>query len=361
MSHERHPQPMKAPDALRPRRGALAWLLPAAVLWMSLWTAASAAEVGWRNRTLPGDGPDALPTEIALWYPTQATPRSLPMGPFTVQAAPGAAPEPQVAGLVLISHGTGGSELGHARIAEALARRGWLVVALRHPRDNWQDASLIRDSALRYFDTRPRQASRVLDLILSDPEWGPRIARDGAGPRVAVIGHSAGGYTVLALAGGRPDVTRIARHCTERRAEDPIFCGTGRAGDIPASLPASPSLRDARVRAAIALAPVGVVLDPASLAAISIPVAVHVPMGDRWLVPRFHGESVAALIPGATLERVDKAWHFAYMDTPSMPIPTPDGDVGADPHGFDRAAYLKALGPRLADYLDVAMTRTQKP
>ena len=30
----------------------------------------------------------------------------------------------------------------------------------------------------------------------------------------------------------------------------------------------------------------------------------------------------------------------------------------ADPPGFDRAAYIAALGPRIADFLEAAMTRT---
>jgi pimeloyl-ACP methyl ester carboxylesterase len=46
----------------------------------------------------------------------------------------------------------------------------------------------------------------VIDALLGDPLFGPRIATDARGPRVAVIGHSAGGYTALALVGARPDI-----------------------------------------------------------------------------------------------------------------------------------------------------------
>ncbi|MFO0462255.1 MAG: hypothetical protein ACK50I_24140, partial [Burkholderiales bacterium] len=100
------------------------------------------------------------------------------------------------------------------------------------------------------------------------------------------------------------------------------------------------------------------VLDDASLASIRVPVAVHVPALDRWLAPRFHGARLAAAIPGAVLETVPNAWHFAFLDTPSMPIQSPDGDLRADPPGFDRAAYIAALGPRIADFLEAAMART---
>jgi predicted dienelactone hydrolase len=329
----------------------------------------AAAEVGWRSFTVPSGEGEAAPTTVALWYPSAASARTTPMGPFEVRAAIGAPPEPRAAGLVLISHGTGGSELGHARLAEALARRGWLVAALRHPRDNWQDATLLARSPARYFEVRPRQASRVLDALLADPAIGPRITTDALGPRIAALGHSAGGYTVLALVGARPDVARIAAHCLANRAEDPLFCSMGRdpaqtqaqgpavaGGSEPAAAP--PELADPRVRAAVALAPVGAVLDDASLARIRVPVTVHVPALDRWLVPRFHGLRVAAAIPGAVLETVPNAWHFAFLDTPTMAIPSPDGDLRADPPGFDRAAYIAALGPRIADFLEAAMTRT---
>ena len=82
----------------------------------------------------------------------------------------------------------------------------------------------------RYFDERPRQASRVIDAILADPAWKGQITTDSRGPRVGALGHSAGGYTVLALAGARPDLPRLRQHCQAEASEDPILCSIGRAG-----------------------------------------------------------------------------------------------------------------------------------
>jgi predicted dienelactone hydrolase len=131
--------------------------------------------------------------------------------------------------LILLSHGTGGSELGHSTLAQALAQSGYLVAALRHPGDNWQDTAL-RDGpgAERYFVQRPQQVSHVIDALLQDPLWKDRIARDSCGPRVGALGHSAGGYTVLALAGGVPQWSRLSAHCSTQAAQDPIFCSMGR-------------------------------------------------------------------------------------------------------------------------------------
>jgi predicted dienelactone hydrolase len=321
---------------------------------------AMAAEAGLRMQTLAaaGDAQAAIP--IAVYYPTQAAARAIPMGPFAPEVAMGAQPDATVKGLIVLSHGTGGSELGHSRLAVALARAGYLVAALRHPGDNYQDTSLLTNGGARYFSERPRQVSRVIDALLADPQWKDRIARDAKGPRVGAVGHSAGGYTVVALAGGQPDVARIAAHCRQQRADDPIFCGMGR-GDRPAeaataAAPAPDSATaDPRVRAVVALAPLGVVFDAASLAAIQVPVSLYEAENDRWLVPRFHVRWIAANLKGAETHRVAEAWHFAFMDTPSMPIPTPDGDIAADPPGFDRAAFLRRLGNEVPAFFDKAM------
>lgn len=352
--------------------------------------AARAFEAGWSSVEIAPAAAGAPPTTVALFYPTAAaSARPIPMGPFTVTVAPRAAPTESVRGLIVLSHGTGGSELGHASLAQALARHGYLVAAVRHPGDHWQDRTLLAESSRRYFDERPRQASRVVDALLASPQWSARIARDADGPRVGAVGHSAGGYTVLALAGARPDVARIVEHCATERARDPIFCGmggspagptapdavaparsarvadsasgAGAAKDVAAdgrsANVAGPSPRDPRVRAVVALAPVGVVLDASSLASIAIPVAVYGAELDRFLVPEFHARRVAGLVPGVESHPVAGAGHFAFLDTPAWEIPSEDGDVRWNPPGFDRAAFLARLAAELPAFFDRVFER----
>ena len=217
----------------------------------------------------------------------------------------------------------------------------------------------------------------MIDALLRDPQWSARIAADNRGPRVGALGHSAGGYTTLALAGGRPDLARLASHCEINRAEDPLFCGVGR--DRPASQPTAappatptaaptvtpvttvpaasapiPTLEDARVRAVVVMAPVGAVFSAQSLAQVRVPVALFEATLDRYLVSRFHAAWIASNLPGATFQRVDNAWHFAFMDTPSAAIPSPDGDLAANPPGFDRAALMKRLASEIPAFFDKA-------
>ena len=314
-----------------------------------------AAQVGWSQYEIPGKGESTPAITVALYYPTPSPGREIPMGPFSIRAAIRGVSAPTVKGLLVLSHGLGGSELAHSRLAEALAARGYLVAALRHPGDNWMDGSLLKKTPERYFFERPRQVSRVIDALLADPQWKDRIARDAKGPRIGTLGHSAGGYTVLALAGGVPDLAQANRHCQEEGKDDPLFCRTAGSERPIVPPPAGPPLKDVRVRAVVAMAPVGVLFTAESLAKVQVPIAIYAGVKDRWLVPRFHAVWVAKNVAGAELHLVPNAWHFAFTDTPSYPIPTPDGDMAADPTGFDRAAFLKTLGSELADFFDKAL------
>jgi len=317
---------------------------------------AFAAHAGWRQITVPGSPNAPAPIPVLLYYPTESAERAIAMGPYVAHVAPQAPPDAAFKGLVVISHGLGGSELNHESLAEGLARRGYLVAALRHPGDNWQDHSLIARGAAAYFGERTRHVSRVLDALLADPQWSDRIASDARGPRVGALGHSAGGYTVLGLAGGRVDVARLYAHCAAHRAEDPIFCRrTGPNAPPPVD---GPSLADPRVHAIVALAPIGVVFDPGSLERITVPAAVYIADKDRFLVPRFHAEWLAAHMPGAAFHVVPNAWHFAFVDTPSEAIPSDDGDLRDDPPGFDRAAFLRQLQSEVPDFFDAAFAAT---
>jgi predicted dienelactone hydrolase len=314
---------------------------------------AHAYEAGWMQIQTAGATPDAPTTTVALYYPTMAAPRAIAMGPFALDVATGGKPVDKVKALILLSHGISGTELGHSVLAQALARNGYLVAALRHPGDNYQDRSLLEKGPERYFDERPRQASRVIDAILASPAWKDRIATDSQGPRVGALGHSAGGYTVLALAGARPDLSRIRKHCQAEASEDPIFCSIGRSGDATPPPPAAtPSFKDERVRAIVAMAPTGVLLTAESLAAVRSATMIYVAELDRFLVPRFHAEWVASNLPAPNLHRVPNAWHFAFMNTPSMSIPSHDGDIAANPPGFDRDAFLKQLAVEITAFFD---------
>lgn len=318
---------------------------------------AKAAEVGWRAYTVPvtPSNPTAIP--VALYYPTATAPRAIAMGPFTVHAAIQAPPDAKAKGLIIISHGTGGSELGHSSLAEALARDGYLVAALRHPGDNWQDHSVWQRPPGAFFTERPRHVSQVIDALLNDAEWKDRIAVDAQGPRIGAVGHSAGGYTVIALAGGQVDLSRIPEHCQASGQDDPLFCSMGGKDTSQPAAALLPPGTDPRVRAVVAMAPAGVMFTASSLAAIKVPTAVYAAEHDRWLVPRFHAEWIARNVPGVEFQKIPDAWHFAFMDRPSQPVQTLDGNAADDAPGFDREKLLAQLAVELPAFFDKAFSK----
>ena len=98
----------------------------------------------------------------------------------------------------------------------------------------------------------------------------------------------------------------------------------------------------------------GVAFSASSLAAITVPVALYAGEKDSFLVPRFHASWVMQNMNSTrtTLQLVPSAGHYAFMNTPTMNLPSPDGSVAADPSGFDRAAFLDRLAQESVAFFD---------
>ncbi len=310
---------------------------------------ARAGGVGFRDIAVEAGG-ERLKT--ALWYPIEAASGETAVGPFVMAASRDA---PVAVGrhpLVLVSHGTGGGRLNHRGTAIRLARAGYVVAAPEHAGDNWRDRRY--SGTAENWRRRPRQLGAVLDRLLGDAALAPSI--DPA--RIGAVGHSAGGYSVLALIGGRADLTLLARHCTERRDEDPAFCAYGRPGARAdgAADTAMPDLSDRRIRAVVAVAPVGALFGPDSFAGVEAPAQVHRLGRDRVLRRPWHADNVAALMGDrARLAVHPEAHHFAFI-APFPPVLIGRiGEPALDPPGFDRHAFLAGIDGQIVRFLDEAL------
>ena len=320
--------------------------LPILALAVVISVASARADgVGFRDIDVEVEG-ERLVT--ALWYPTDALSGRTAVGPFTLSATRGAPISEGQYGLILLSHGTGGGRLNHRDTAIRLAETGYIVAAPEHAGDSWRDERYSGTS--ENWRRRPRQLSAVLDWLLGDAEFAPRI--DPA--RIGAVGHSAGGYSVLALIGGRADMAVLARHCTLRRDEDPEFCGYGRPGrhdDDPI-----PDLTDRRVGAVVAVAPVGALFGDGAFSGVTVPTQIHQLAADRVLREPWHAENIAALMGDhARLVVHPMAHHFAFI-TPFPPVMTDDvGAAGRDPKGFDRRAFLAEIDEQILRFFDDAL------
>ena len=177
---------------------------PILLIWLILTSAQPviaappAGEVGFEQRKLP-DG-----TEIGIWYPASGTARHQSLGLYKHRIVRDAPVQGKRRALIVMSHGSGGSFAGHLDTASELARAGFVVAALTHPGDNWRDRSSVTD-----VSRRPEALSTLVSFMLDD--WRSRKQIDAK--RIGAFGFSAGGFTVIAAAGGQPDLSRFASHC----------------------------------------------------------------------------------------------------------------------------------------------------
>jgi len=262
---------------------------------------AQAASVGFEaaSAPVPGDQPLA----VTIWYPTEAPERPTPLRPYVQSVAPGAAPAGRGHPLIVVSHGTGGSNTDHYDTARALAAAGFVVAAVTHTGDTQGD----RSRSLRITE-RPAQLSRVIDYMLHD--WRGHDAIDGG--KVGAFGFSSGGFTVLAAAGGEPDMTLVAGHC----AEHPHFYDCGVARQTGAVAPAAPApvAHDPRIRAVVAAAPaLGFAFAPSGLSKVTAPVQLWRAEWDTVLPQPYYAETVHRLLPRAEYHVVPGAEHFDFM------------------------------------------------
>ena len=312
---------------------------------------ASAEGVGFRDIHVEAGG-ETL--RVALWYPTDAASERTTVGPFTMGANRDAPIGGERHGLVLLSHGTGGGRLNHRDTAIRLAEAGYIVAAPEHAGDSWRDGR--HSGTAANWRRRPRQLSAVLDRLLGDSAFSSHI--DPA--RIGAVGHSAGGYSVLALIGGRADMALLAEHCTERRAEDPAFCAYGRPGrtddaPVPDADPL-PDLSDRRIAAVVAVAPVGALFGPGAFAGVDIPTQIHRLGRDRILRRPWHAENIATLLgDGARLVVHPAAHHFAFISPFPAALVASVGRPADDPAGFDRLAFLAEIDARIVRFFDEAL------
>jgi predicted dienelactone hydrolase len=300
----------------------------------------AAFKVGVLNRPLlpaepydwRGAGSHALPEVV--WYPadTGAEPkpqRIPPVGTALFEAAPAAAnaklaPSPDKFPLILLSHGTGGTAQSIAWFATALAARGYIVAGVNHPGNNAIDTYTVQGFTLWW--KRAQDLSVVLDDMLADPQFGPRIDRS----RIAAAGFSLGGYTVIELAGGITELQRFMAAC--KAANEPASCqGPPEFPDLVAKAQAlakadpayakalatsSKSYRDARIRAIFAMAPaVGGAVTPESLGAIAIPVSIVDGVADSITPIEANAKYYATKIPHMELTIFPGGVeHYTFLD-----------------------------------------------
>lgn len=311
--------------------GVLAGTAAAAASVLLAAVPADASAAGFRRVEL-ADADGAI--ELAIWYPSAASPQSVKMGPIEQTVAIGA---PVRGGermpLVVISHGTGGSTLSHFDTAIALADAGFVVAAPAHPGDNYRDTI-----KAQRIDGRMRHMTVVLDHLIGAASPVGAAAVDAS--RIGILGMSAGGYTALRLIGGDSDLSKTGPYCRDNPTH--YVCGIAarrRDGEAPF---AAGRVKDARIKAAVIAAPaLGFTFDARGLEAIGIPVQLWRAEADTVLPEPHYVEAVRRSMPKAEYRVAKGAGHYDFLAPCSADLAALAREICEPTPGFDRAAFKR--------------------
>jgi predicted dienelactone hydrolase len=288
---------------------------------------------------------------LSIWYPTSATPQRTPIaGGMVLEVAPKGAVTGEKLPLVLISHGNGGSGLGHVDLAMALAHAGFVVVAPTHPGDNYADTSA--QGAADLYSRRNRQLRSTLDYMLG--QWPSASTIDSN--RIGAFGMSAGAFTVLTLAGGQPRMQAISKHCAKdpeficralAELKSPLLVGADGSGAFAA---------DSRIKAVAIAAPgLGFTFQGSGLKDVRVPVQLWI--GDRDdTVPASTNAAFIQRELGSLVEThvVPGAAHVSFLaPCGELKLPT----ICTDPDGFDRVAAHAAMDAQVVGFFETRLPK----
>jgi predicted dienelactone hydrolase len=275
-----------------------------------------------------------------VWSPCARAPAAVTLGPYVIHGTKNCAIAGSSLPLVVISHGQGGSYLGHHDTALALANAGFVVVSLNHPGDSVDDDAEAQQ--LRIFESRPRDVSRVISFMLSN--WPHRQQLDPAA--IGVFGFSRGGYAALALAGAAPSASASAvRFCQPWWSFVLSLCRQLDADNVQIRPQADP-----RVRAAVVVDPLNL-FDAAGVRKVRVPVQLWASEMGGDGVALDHVDAIRVALPQPPEYRIARgAGHFAYLAPCSLEFKKSEPKLCKDPDGFNRELWHQTMNAAVVSF-----------
>ncbi|MBP2114775.1 alpha/beta hydrolase family protein [Paenibacillus silagei] len=265
---------------------------------------------------------------MIVMYPTDVPEQADRLGQYPLEVARDAAPREGKFRLVLMSHGTGGSPFVYGSLARHLARSGFIVGLPEHPHNNRNDNSW--EGTVPNLTYRPRHLRMAADWFFEDERFKGLI-RPGS---FSVIGHSMGGYTALAAAGGIP---------TSFPNESP----NGKQQQINVPL-------DSRIQSLILLAPASVWFrNEGALSGVRLPILMLDAERDPY-TPPFHAQIILNGVAEPRMihyRTVENAGHFSFLSPFPAAMISPAFPPSQDPPGFDRVQFHEALKTEVVQFL----------
>lgn len=272
------------------------------------------ASPGFRQIKLSDPKSETL--NVTVWYPASSEGRAVNTGSnpafVGVMVNPDAPPLPGAHPLLVISHGYNGNWRNLSWIAVAMAAEGYIVAAPDHPGTTTFDQN---PPEAKKLWRRPHDISRVIDFVIDSPALFGATDKE----RIAALGHSLGGWTVMSLAGARFNLSLFINDCQNhpKRGDCRLTEKLG-INDALSVEKISANNRDARIRAVVSLdSGLAPGFTPQSLNAINIPVLILAAQADRLAelpAGQESGYLAAKMNPGwRQYEIVEGATHFSFM------------------------------------------------
>jgi predicted dienelactone hydrolase len=316
--------------------------LPAALAILCCLAAAPAQAAGFQLIDIPAEG-DQPALHGAIWSPCTQAAGEVDLGTATVPGVKDCSIAGDKLPLIVISHGSGGSFVGHHDTAETLADAGFVVAAINHPGNTGSDTS--RSMDLSEFIERPTDIKRLVDFMLGASPASVKI--DPA--RIGLFGFSRGGYTGLVVVGADVDWDNVTRRCEGATVH---ICDQVRNKEYPARLTYDP-----RIKAAVIANPLAIYFTPRSFASVKVPVQLwNTEHGGDGVEPDDVAMVDKSLPAPHEYHFVPNAGHFVFLAPCPAELVTRRPELCADPSGFDRVAFHRQFNAEALAFFRAKLT-----
>ncbi|RLL48544.1 alpha/beta hydrolase [Oceanobacillus piezotolerans] len=263
-----------------------------------------------------------------VMYPTDTHEKEEKIGPYSINVAKEAKPKDAVYPLVLISHGSGRTPLVYRTLAHHLARNGFIVAMPEHPFNNLNDNHL--ENTIKLLESRPRNITQTIDWFYDDIFLKDCVDFDA----ISIIGHSMGGYTAIAAAGGIPTTLPW-------ETDDQI----SRIINVDA---------EERIKKVILLAPaLGWFRNKGAVDKVNLPILMISGEKDE-ITPSFHAEFLLNGLKNTgkiVHKSIENAGHFSFLSPFPEVMKNPSFPPSQDPSGFNRNLFHQELKSDVLNFL----------
>lgn len=261
---------------------------------------------------------------VLVHYPTLSPSAPTQIGPYTMEVSVDAEIAAAKFPFILISHGNSGSHLIYRTISTYLTQHGYIVAMPEHYGNNRRNNELAQ--SIENLQYRPRHCSLTIDQLLKD--LGSSIIPE----KIGIIGHSFGGYTALALAGGRP------------------YTQSGLSVEVES---------DSRFKVLVLMAPAAAYFYPeGSLSRVNARILLLIAQHDQFTPQKWTSDIILKQVPDPsqiTLRVIENAGHFSFISPFPPSMKNPNFPPSTDPQGFDREEFHQQLPVEILNFLNATI------